>query len=329
MKAIVIDTFKPPAQLSVGDLPDPAVGDDSVLIDVRAAAVNYPDLLVVQGKYQILPERPFAPGKDAAGIVRAVGRNVTRVKTGDRVVAQMEHGAYAEVVSAHQQSCFKLPDSMSFTDAAAMGLVYQTAYFALVERGGFKQGEKVLVTGAAGGVGSAAVQLVKGLRGTALAAVNSVEQARFLRDMGADAIIDLSVPNLREAVREQVRSATAGHGADVLLDTLGGDAFDASLRAMAWCGRAVIIGFAAGRVPEVKVNYLLVKNSGVSGLQWSDYRERQPEKVDAVQQEIFRLYQQGALRPQIAGTCPLDRAGEALTRLASGQVSGKYVLTLD
>ena len=329
MKAIVIDTFKPPAQLSVGDLPDPAVGDDSVLIDVRAAAVNYPDLLVVQGKYQILPERPFAPGKDAAGIVRAVGRNVTRVKTGDRVVAQMEHGAYAEVVSAHQQSCFKLPDSMSFTDAAAMGLVYQTAYFALVERGGFKQGEKVLVTGAAGGVGSAAVQLVKGLRGTALAAVNSVEQARFLRDMGADAIIDLSVPNLREAVREQVRSATAGHGADVLLDTLGGDAFDASLRAMAWCGRAVIIGFAAGRVPEVKVNYLLVKNSGVSGLQWSDYRERQPEKVDAVQREIFRLYQQGALRPQIAGTYPLDRAGEALTRLASGQVSGKYVLTVD
>ncbi|SAL06040.1 alcohol dehydrogenase [Caballeronia calidae] len=329
MKAIVIDAFKTPEQLSVGDLPDPAVGDNNVLIEVRAAAVNYPDLLVVQGKYQILPERPFAPGKDAAGVVRAVGKNVTRVRPGDRVVAQLEYGAYAELVSAHQRSCFKLPDSMSFTDAAAMGLVYQTAYFALVERGGFKSGEKVLVTGAAGGVGSAAVQLVKGLGGTALAAVNSDEQARFLRDMGADAIIDLSVPGLRDAVREQVRAATAGHGADVLLDTLGGDAFDASLRAMAWCGRAVIIGFAAGRIPEVKVNYLLVKNIGVSGLQWSDYRERQPEKVDSVQQDIFRLYDQGAIKPQIAGALPLDRAGEALTRLASGQVSGKYVLTVD
>jgi NADPH2:quinone reductase len=328
MKAIVIDEFKPPEQLSIGNLPDPALGDDSVLIEVRAAAVNYPDLLVVQGKYQILPERPFAPGKDAAGIVRAVGRNVTRVKAGDRVVAQLEYGAYAELVSARQESCFKLPDSMPFFDAAAMGLVYQTAYFALVERGGYKPGEKVLVTGAAGGVGSAAVQLVKGLGGIALAAVNSDEQASFLRDMGADAIIDLNVPNLRDAVREQVRAATADHGADVLLDTLGGDPFDASLRAMAWCGRAVIIGFAAGRIPEVKVNYLLVKNIGVSGLQWSDYRQRQPKKVDAVQQEIFRLYEQGALRPQIAGTYPLDRAGEALTLLASGQVSGKYVLTV-
>ncbi|MFT4066547.1 NADPH:quinone oxidoreductase family protein [Paraburkholderia sp.] len=328
MKAIVIDAFKPPEQLTIGHLPDPSLDDHSVLIEVRAAAVNYPDLLVVQGKYQILPERPFAPGKDAAGIVRAVGSNVTRIKPGDRVVAQLEYGAYAEFVSAPQQSCFQLPDSMSFTDAAAMGLVYQTAYFALVERGGFRPGEKVLVTGAAGGVGSAAVQLVNGLGGTVLAAVNSDEQAKLLHDMGADAIIDLSVPNLRDAVREQVRAATAGHGADVLLDTLGGDAFDASLRAMAWCGRAVIIGFAAGRIPEVKANYLLVKNISVSGLQWSDYRERQPQKVDAVQQDIFRLYEQGAIRPQIAGTLPLERAGEALTRLASGHVSGKYVLTV-
>jgi NADPH2:quinone reductase len=329
MKAIIIDEFKAPERLSIGNLPDPTVGDDSVLIEVRAAAVNYPDLLVVQGKYQVLPERPFAPGKDAAGIVRAVGRNVTRVQPGDRVAAQLEYGAFAELVSAHQQSCFKLPDSMSFTDAAAMGLVYQTAYFALVERGGFQAGEKVLVTGAAGGVGSAAVQLVKGLGGKALAAVNSDEQARLLRDMGADAIIDLSVPDLRDAVREQVRAATAGHGVDVLLDTLGGDAFDASLRAMAWCGRAVIIGFAAGRIPEVKVNYLLVKNIGVSGLQWSDYRDRQPEKVDGVQQDIFRLYDKGAIKPQIAATLPLHRAGEALAHLASGQVSGKYVLTVD
>ncbi|MBJ9938535.1 NADPH:quinone oxidoreductase family protein [Burkholderia multivorans] len=329
MKAIVVHAFTEPEQLTLGELPDPHVGDDSVLIDVRAAAVNYPDLLVVRGTYQVLPERPFAPGKDAAGIVRAVGRNVTHIRPGDRVVAQMEYGAFAERVSVDQRSCFVLPDSMPFDDAAAMGLVYQTAYFALVERGGFREGESVLVTGAGGGVGSAALQLVKSLGGRALAAVSGAEQARVATETGADAIIDLTAPNLRDSLREQVRAATGDRGVDVLLDTLGGDAFDAALRAIAWCGRAVVIGFASGRIPEVKVNYLLVKNIAVSGLQWSDYRDRQPEKVRAVQQAIFRLYEQGAIKPRIASRLPLARAGEALTELASGRSSGKYVVTLD
>ncbi|WP_261541890.1 NADPH:quinone oxidoreductase family protein [Burkholderia multivorans] len=329
MQAIVVHAFTEPEQLTLGELPDPHVGDDSVLIDVRAAAVNYPDLLVVRGTYQVLPERPFAPGKDAAGIVRAVGRNVTHIRPGDRVVAQMEYGAFAERVSVDERSCFVLPDSMPFDDAAAMGLVYQTAYFALVERGGFREGESVLVTGAGGGVGSAALQLVKSLGGRALAAVSGAEQARVATETGADAIIDLTAPNLRDSLREQVRAATGDRGVDVLLDTLGGDAFDAALRAIAWCGRAVVIGFASGRIPEVKVNYLLVKNIAVSGLQWSDYRDRQPEKVRAVQQAIFRLYEQGAIKPRIAARLPLARAGEALTELASGRSSGKYVVTLD
>ncbi|WP_374063659.1 NADPH:quinone oxidoreductase family protein [Cupriavidus sp. DF5525] len=310
-------------------MPDPRLGKSDVLIGVRAAAVNYPDVLVVQGKYQILPQRPFAPGKDAAGVVLAVGADVTGFRPGDRVVAQLEYGGYAELVSVDAASCFRIPDAMSFEDAAAMGLVYQTAYFALMERGGFRQGETVLVTGAAGGVGSAAIQIVKGLGGIALAGVSGAEHVDTARQLGADAVIDLAAPDLRESLRDQVRIATAGHGVDVLLDTLGGDVFDAALRAMAWCGRAVVIGFAAGRIPEVKVNYLLVKNIAVSGLQWSDYRERQPEKVLAVQQEIFRLYEQGALKPKIAGTLPLAHAGQALAKLASGQVSGKYVLTLD
>lgn len=329
MKAIVIEEFTAPESVTVGDLPDPRLGKSDVLIGVRAAAVNYPDVLVVQGKYQILPQRPFAPGKDAAGVVLAVGADVTGFRPGDRVVAQLEYGGYAELVSVNAASCFRIPDAMSFEDAAAMGLVYQTAYFALMERGGFRQGETVLVTGAAGGVGSAAIQIVKGLGGIALAGVSGAEHVDTARQLGADAVIDLAAPDLRESLRDQVRIATAGHGVDVLLDTLGGDVFDAALRAMAWCGRAVVIGFAAGRIPEVKVNYLLVKNIAVSGLQWSDYRERQPEKVLAVQQEIFRLYEQGALKPKIAGTLPLAQAGQALAQLASGQVSGKYVLTLD
>ncbi|MFS8978216.1 NADPH:quinone oxidoreductase family protein [Cupriavidus necator] len=329
MKAIVIQEFNEPEHLSIGELPDPVLPADGVLIEVRAAAVNYPDLLVVRGKYQILPERPFAPGKDAAGVVRAVGSDVGKLRPGDRVVAQLEYGAYAELVSASENVCFRIPDSMSFEDAAAMGLVYQTAYFALVERGGYQEGETVLVTGAAGGVGSAALQIVKGLGGTALAGVSGAEHAKAVMEMGADAVIDLAAPNLRDSLRDQVRVATGGHGADVLLDTLGGDAFDAALRAMAWCGRAVVIGFAAGRIPEIKANYLLVKNISVGGLQWSDYRERQPGKVQAVQEKLFSLYEQGAIRPPIAGVLPLGRAGEALTKLASGQVAGKYVLTFD
>lgn len=330
MKAIVIQEFNEPEHLSIGDLPDPVLQPNGVLIEVKAAAVNYPDLLVVRGKYQILPQRPFAPGKDAAGVVRAVGRDVKKLRAGDRVVAQLEYGAYAELVSTSENACFRIPDSMSFEDAAAMGLVYQTAYFALVERAGFKKGETVLVTGAAGGVGSAALQIVKGLGGTALAGISGAEHAEAVMQMGADAVIDLAAKNLRDSLRDQVRAATtSGHGADVLLDTLGGDVFDAALRSMAWCGRAVVIGFAAGRIPEIKANYLLVKNISVGGLQWSDYRERQPEKVHAVQQELFRLYEQGAIKPLIAGVLPLARAGEALTKLASGQVTGKYVLTLD
>jgi NADPH2:quinone reductase len=221
-----------------------------------------------------------------------------------------------------------LPDTISDRDAAGMGLVYQTAYFALVERGQFKQGETVLVNGAAGGVGGAAIQLVKALGGTALAGVAGEEQAKAARALGADHIIDLSADNLRDSLREQVYACTGGRGADVVLDPLGDDIFDASLRAVAWCGRVVCIGFAAGRIPTVKVNYLLVKNIAVSGLQWSDYRDRQPEKVRQVQQHLYELHARGLLRPQITEVLPLERFAEPLRVLAEGKGRGKYLLKL-
>lgn len=328
MKAIAIEEFTAPENVRIGDLQDPTVGPGEVLIRVHAAAVNYPDLLVIQGKYQILPQRPFAPGKDAAGVVVSVGEGVTHLKAGDRVVAQLEHGGYAELVGAKATSCFRIPVSMSFVDAAAMGLVYQTAHFALVERGGFQPGETVLITGAVGGVGSAAIQIVKAMGGVALAGIIGAEHAAAAMEMGADATIDLSAANLHESLRDEVRAATQGRGVDVLLDTLGGDVFDAALRALAWRGRAVVIGFASGRIPELKVNYLLVKNITVSGLQWSDYRERQPRMVQDVQAEIFHMYEQGLLKPRIAGIFPLAEAARALLLLVSGQVPGKYVLTL-
>lgn len=330
MKAVVVHEFGPLEALKAETAEDPRPGDDQVLIAVSHAGVNYPDTLVATGKYQTLPTLPFVPGKDAAGTVLAVGKNVTGVKAGDRVVAQVEHGAYASRLVTVADNCHRLPDSMPDCDAAAMGLVYQTAYFALVERGQFTRGEIVLVTGAAGGVGSAAIQLVKGLGGIALAAVGGPEQAEIARANGADHVIDLSVENLRDSLREQVYACTDGHGADVVLDTLGDEVFDAALRAVAWCGRVVVIGFAAGRIPTIKVNYLLVKNISVCGLQWSDYRDRQPQKVRDAQQRLFELHAQGAIKPNITQVYPLEEVGTPLAILASGKGRGKYVLcTLD
>lgn len=328
MKAVVIHEFGPPDTLQVETLPDPVCGDNDVLIDITHAGVNFPDTLVVTGKYQILPERPFVPGKDAAGTIRAIGHNVTGFKPGDRVVAQMEYGAFASCTATLADNCHKLPDTMSDKDAAAMGLVYQTAYFALMERGQFKPGEIVLVNGAAGGVGGAAIQLVKGLGGIALAGVNTPEQAAIARRHGADHIIDLAADNLRDSLRDQVLACTNGHGADVVLDPLGDAVFEASLRAVAWCGRVVVIGFAAGKIPSIKANYLLVKNIAVCGLQWSDYRERQPEKVRAAQEHLFKLHAQGAIRPDVAQVFELEAFAEPLNTLAAGKASGKYVLAM-
>jgi len=326
MKAVVIHEFAEPEDLNVEEIAEPAAGEGEVLINVTYAGVNFPDMLVMTGKYQNLPDRPFIPGKDAAGTIVAAGSGVTGLAVGDRVVAQVEFGAFAQRMVAPAASCYPLPDSISDQDAAGMGLVYQTAYFALVERGQFRKGETVLINGATGGVGGAAVQLVKALGGIALAGVAGQEQAEAARALGADHIIDLSAPNLRDSLREQVFACTSGHGADVVLDPLGDDIFDASIRAVAWCGRLVCIGFAAGRIPTLKVNYLLVKNIAVSGLQWSDYRDRQPEKVREVQQRLYELHARGLLRPQITEILPLERFAEPLRVLTEGKGRGKYVL---
>jgi len=327
MRAILIREHGEPESLKIEDLSTPAVADNEVLIDVHAIGVNYPDFLVISGQYQILPPRPFSPGKDAAGVVRAVGKDVRECKPGDRVVAQVEHGAYAEQLVTRAENCFVLPDAMPYTEAAAMGLVYQTAHFALVERGQFQPGETVLVTGAGGGVGLAAVQIAKALGATVLAGVRKEEHARLARESGADHIIQLGSGDLREEIRRQVHAVTNGRGADVVLDPLGGDVFDGSLRAMAWRGRAVVIGFAAGRIPVIKANYLLVKNIAVSGLQWSDYRERDPAWVKRVQDEIFSMYSAGKLKPAIMGAFPMEQFAEALALVREGRVNGKVVLT--
>ena len=328
MRAYRVWEHGAPASMRIDTLADltPAAGE--LLVDVKAAGINFPDTLVVSGKYQILPPRPFVPGKDLAGIVRAVGAGVSGFAPGDRVMAQVEHGAFADQAIALPQQAYKIPDALSFQAAAAMGLVYQTAYFALVERGQYKGGETVLIGGAAGGVGLAAVQIAKGLGARVLACVRSPQEAAVVTEAGADAVIDLSVPDLREGLRAQVHAATDGYGADVVLDPLGADFFAAALRAMAWCGRLVVIGFAAGDIPSVKVNYLLVKNIAISGLQWSDYRDRTPQRVQEVQAELFRLWQAGAVRPRVMRAFAFAELPEALDLVAQGKVQGKVVIRM-
>jgi NADPH2:quinone reductase len=239
-----------------------------------------------------------------------------------------EEGGYAELVALRADQCYRLPPHMSFVEAASLSLVYDTAWFALRERGRLAPGETVLVLGASGGVGHAAVQLGRALGAHVLAGIPRAERAAVVRAAGADAVIDLSSENLRETLREQVSAATDGRGADVILDPLGGDVFAAALRALAWCGRLVVIGFAAGHIPTVKANYLLLKNIEVSGLQVSDYRERRPTKMAACFAEIFELYVQGRVKPAPAELFPLDRAGEALAAVRDRRVASRAVLRL-
>jgi len=293
---------------------------------VHAAGVNFPDLLVMGGKYQILPRSPFVPGKECAGVVAAVGRAVTTCKPGDRVLAWMEHGAFAEQAVCVQDNCFVLPEPMSFEEGASFGLVYQTAHFALVERADLRAGEIVLVTGASGGVGLAAVQIAKALGATVAAAVSTPQKAEIAWRNGADHVIDVAVPNLRDGLREQLRKATDGRGADVVIEQGGGDVFDASLRALAWSGRLVVVGFAGGRIPEVKANYLLVKNIAVLGLQISDYRDRHPRKMRRVMAELFDWYDRGSITPLVSEVYPLSEFAAAFAAIASRRAVGKLAL---
>jgi NADPH2:quinone reductase len=328
MRAVVVRDHGPVATQRVEDVPDPVAGPGEVLIATRAAGLNYPDILVIEGKYQILPRRPFSPGKELAGIVMAIGDGVTTCAPGDRVMALVEYGAYAERAVVPQAQCFVMPAGMSFAEGAAMGLAYQTAWFALTDRAQYRAGESVLVTGAAGGVGLACVQVAHAMGARVIAGVTSAERAALVMANGADHVVDLGNADLRESVRAQVHAVTHGHGADIVLDPVGGDVFDACLRALAWRGRAVVIGFAAGRIPEVKANYLLVKNIAVSGLQVSDYRDRDLAWFRRAQEQLLDMYRQGKLKPHIAARFPLERFADGLALFTRRGMHGKVVLEL-
>jgi len=325
MRAVIVREHGPAGSHRVEEVPDPVPGPGEVVVELHAIGVNYPDLLVTEGKYQLLPPRPFSPGKEGAGVVAALGPGVQGLDIGERVSLQTEYGAYAQRIAVRSATVYPMPVSIGFEDAAALGLTYQTAHFALRERASLVPGESVLVTGASGGVGLAAVELAKAMGARVLAGVTSHEKGRLALAHGADAVVDLAAENLRDSLREQIARVTGG-GVDVVIDNVGGDVFAGALRALAWRGRLVVVGFASNRIPEMRANYLLVKNIAVTGLQWSDYRERRPEWVAQVQQELFGLYEAGSLRPHISARYPLDRFAEALERFRRRDVTGKMLL---
>jgi NADPH2:quinone reductase len=328
MRAYQVVEFGPPSALQINEVADLVPGNGQIVVEVMAAGINFPDVLVVSGRYQILPERPFVPGKELAGVVRAVGVGVSGFAPGDRVLSQLEYGAFAEQAIVNASDSFHLPDGLGFPEATALGLVYQTAYFALHDRANLRSGETVLVGGAAGGVGIAAIQLAKAFGARVLAAVRKPDQVEFVRAHGADAVIDVGGANLRDDLRSQVLAVTGGQGADVVIDPVGGEFFGAALRALAWCGRLVVIGFAAGEIPSVKANYLLVKNISVTGLQWSDYRERKPELMSQAQMEIFRLWRTGAVRSPITQTFAFENLPAALDLIEKGRIRGKAAIVV-
>jgi len=323
MRAIVVDRWMEPADLRVSEAPEPDVHEGMLGVEVKAAGCNFFDILLVQGRYQSKPPFPFIPGGEVGGIVHAVGPGVENFKVGDRVLASIQLGAFAERVSVPAIAAWKLPEKMTFEEGAALPIVYPTSYAALVYRANLRPGEVLLVHAAAGGVGIAAVQIGKALGARVIATAGGEEKLDVARRVGADLAIDY-----RDASWvDQVRTATDGRGADVIYDPVGGDIFDQSLKCIAWSGRLLVIGFASGRIPEVKANRILLKNISVLGIHWGAYQMNEPERIPEIFDALFKLYEEGKIKPLIFKTYPLAEIPAALDALGSRHSYGKVILT--
>jgi NADPH2:quinone reductase len=311
-----------PAEMEYREVADPGPGPGQVLVDVRAAACNFPDILMVQGKYQVKPPLPFSPGHEVAGVVRGVGPGVTRVAPGQRVLAFLGWGGFAERVVAEAPHVFVLPERMGFEAGAAFGLAYQTSWCGLVHRAGLRAGEWLLVHGAAGGVGLAAVQIGRARGARVIAAAGTAAKREIARRAGADEVLDYTAADWVE----RVRAITGGQGADVVYDPVGGDAFDGSLRCLASEGRLLVVGFAGGRIPAVTANRILLKNIAVVGVHWGIYQQRNSPLLDEWMAALFGLWERGQVAPVVWRTYPLPEAARALAALAARESHGKVVL---
>jgi len=320
MKAVVANKFGPLDELAYADWPEPAAEGRTVVIDVETVGVNFPDGLLVQGLYQMKPQTPFVPGMEVAGRVAAVGDKVTGVKVGDRVAALLQLGGYAEKVGVDESAVMKLPDAISGEDACALLVAYGTAHHALKQRGRLKPGESLCVLGAAGATGVAAVQIGKAMGARVIAVASSEEKRAIAREAGADVV--LGYDNLKDALKE----ATGGKGVDVAFDPVGGEAFDALSRSMAWDGRLLVIGFASGTIPKLAVNLTLVKGYSVVGVFWGAFTRNEPQVYADNMKELIDWRLAGKVRPVIEGSYPLAEAGTVLKRVLDRGATGKIVL---
>ena len=322
MRAVRVHELVGPPGLKVDELPVPVPGPGEVRVSVKAAGVNFPEVLLSYGRYQFKPPPPFIPGGEASGVVSAVGDGVTSLAVGDRVAGTLIHGTFAEEVLFPELALVKLPDAVSFEAGAVTLLTYATTIHALVDRAALKAGETLLVLGAAGGVGTAAVQLGKLLGARVIAAASSPEKLEFCRAMGADEVVDYTRDDLKDAVK----ALTGGDGVNVIYDPVGGKYSEAALRAIAWEGRHLVVGFAAGEIPRLPLNLTLLKGCQVVGVFWGSFAMRQPKKNRANGEQLLRWVAEGKLKPHLDATLPFERAGEALSRLERREVKGKLAL---
>ena len=332
MKALLSREPGPPETLRLEEVPDPVAGPGELLVRVRACAINYPDVLIIEDKYQFKPARPFAPGGEVAGTVEAVGEGVSGWSVGDRLIAYHGHGGLAEKVAVPAAHAFPLPDAHSFAEGSTLLITYATVIHALWDRGRLKAGETLLVLGAAGGIGIAAIELGKARGARVIAAVSSEEKAQAARQAGADfAIVYPAGPFDKDglkALAEQFKSAVGPAGADVILDPVGGDYAEPALRSIAWEGRYLVVGFPAG-IPRLPLNLTLLKSCDVCGVFWGAFAARDPKGNADHVAELFQLWGEGKISPRISATYPLDRGGEAIAAMAARKVIGKLVVTLN
>ena len=321
MKAVLCKQFGPPESLVVEDLPSPRAGPGEVVVSVKAASLNFPDILIIQNKYQFKPPLPFSPGSELAGVVKEAGEGV-RFRPGDRVIAFTTYGAFAEEVKTEASRLVPLPQTMDFVTGAAFLLTYGTSEHALCDRGGLRAGETLLVLGAAGGVGLAAIEVAKALGARVIACASSEEKLAVCREHGADATINYAAEDLRE----RIKSLTQGRGVDVVYDAVGGPYTEPAFRSIAWRGRLLVVGFAAGEIPRLPLNLALLKGASVVGVFWGDFAKREPERFAQSVARLAAWHGEGKLRPHVSATLPLEKAAEALQRMARREVKGKLVL---
>ena len=322
MKAVVCKAWGLPDTLVVDELPDPQPGPGQVAIAVKAAGVNFPDVLIIQGKYQFKPELPFTPGSELSGLITALGEGVSGYAVGQAVIAFTAQGAFAQQVVVPVQALMPMPPGMDFDTAAAITLTYGTSHHALLDRAGLKAGETLLVLGAAGGVGLAAIDIGKAVGARVIAAASSEQKLAVCRAHGADATINYSDSDLREAIK----AATDGKGPDVIYDPVGGPYTEAALRAIGWRGRYLVVGFANGEIPKLPLNLALLKGASIVGIFWGEFAKREPKANLAAMRELLGWLGEGKIRPHISARYSLAETGQALADMAARKVTGKIVI---